>query len=331
MIQLFRNSTHLAAAAAVLCLGLVSAPAKAAEAYPSSTIKLVVGFPPGGPTDIIGRVIGRLLARELNQNVIVENNGGAGGMIAANNVSRASPDGYTFLVAVESSNTRAKALYRSVHYDQQKGFTYIRKVARQRNLLVVNPKLPVSSVAELVAYLKAHPGEVNFGGTFGATSHIGGTLFNMAYDTKMSFINYSGGNQPIVDCMSGIVQVGFFTEATIGEQVKAGSLKALAVMSNERSPAFPDLPTMEQAGGKPLDISPWFGVAGPANLPPDVVAKIGAALDRAEGDPEFLKQLDTIDATSIHGSTVESFTADVGKEEAYWNTWAKEIGAPLQQ
>jgi tripartite-type tricarboxylate transporter receptor subunit TctC len=331
MIRLFRKSTHLPAAAAVFCLGLLSAPATAADTYPSSTIKLVVGFPPGGPTDIIGRVIGRLLAKELNQNVIVENNGGAGGMIAANNVSRASPDGYTFLVAVESSNTRAKALYPSVHYDQQKGFTYIRKAARQRNLLVVNPKLPVSSVAELVAYLKAHPGEVNFGGTFGATSHIGGTLFNMAYDTKMSFINYSGGNQPIVDCMSGTVQVGFFTEATVGEQVKAGSLKALAVMSNERSPAFPDLPTMEQAGGKPLDISPWFGVAGPAKLPPDVVAKIGAALDKADDDPEFLKQLDTIDATSIHGSTAESFTADVGKEEAYWNKWAKEIGAPLQQ
>ncbi|MCK1401332.1 tripartite tricarboxylate transporter substrate binding protein (plasmid) [Bradyrhizobium sp. 4] len=331
MFRSLRKTASIGAGAAVLCLGFLAGPIEAADAYPSTTIKLVVGFPPGGPTDIIGRVIGRLLAKELNQNVIVENNGGAGGMIAASNVSRANPDGYTLLVAVESSNTRAKALYSSVRYDQQKGFTYIRKVAKQRNLLVVNPKLPVSTVPELVAYLKAHPGEVNFGGTFGATSHVGGTLFDMAYDTKMTFINYSGGNQPIVDCMSGILQVGFFTEATIGQQVKAGSLKALAVTSADRSPAFPDLPTIEQAAGKLLDISPWFGVAGPPNLPADVVAKVGAALDKASSDPEFLKQLETIGATLITGSTVSTFTAEVGQEEAYWNKWAKDIGAPLQK
>ncbi|MBW5433691.1 tripartite tricarboxylate transporter substrate binding protein [Bradyrhizobium canariense] len=331
MFRLFRKAASIVVGVAVLCVGHIADPAEAADVYPSTTIKLVVGFPPGGPTDIIGRVIGRLLSKELNQTVIIENNGGAGGMIAASNVSRAKPDGYTLLVAVESSNTRAKALYASVRYDQQKGFTYIRKVAKQRNLLVVNPNFPVSSVPELVAYLKAHPGEVNFGGTFGATSHIGGTLFDMAYDTKMSFINYSGGNQPIVDSMSGILQVGFFTEATIGQQVKAGTLKALAVTSAERSPAFPDLPTIEQAGGKPIDISPWFGVAGPPGLPADVVAKVGAALDKASSDPEFLKQLETIGATLITGSTVESFTSDVGKEEAYWNKWAKDIGAPLQK
>ncbi|MCK1510108.1 tripartite tricarboxylate transporter substrate binding protein [Bradyrhizobium sp. 18] len=331
MFRSLRKRALMAAGAAILCLGFIAEPADAADAYPSTTIKLVVGFPAGGPTDIIGRVIGRLLSNELNQTVIVENNGGAGGMIAASNVSRAKPDGYTLLVAVESSNTRAKALYASVRYDQQNGFTYIRKVAKQRNLLVVSPKFPVASVPELVAYLKAHPGEVNFGGTFGATSHVGGTLFDMAYDTKMTFINYSGGNQPIVDCMSGILQVGFFTEATIGQQVKAGTLKALAVTSAERSPAFPDLPTIEEAGGKPIDISPWFGIAGPPGLPADVVAKIGAALDKASGDPEFLKQLETIGATPIAGSTVETFTADVGQEEAYWNKWAKDIGAPLQK
>lgn len=328
MMQVFRKSTQLAA---VLCLGLLSAPASAADAYPSKTIKLIVGFPPGGPTDIMGRVIGRLLSKELATNVIVENNGGAGGMIAAFNVSRAAPDGYTLLVAVESSNTRAAALYQSVRYDQQKGFTYIRKVAKQRNLLVVNPKLPVSNFTEFLAYLKAHPGRVNFGGTFGATSHIGGTLFDMTYDTKMSFINYSGGNQPITDTISGVVEAGFFTEATIAEHVKAGSLKAIAVTASERSPAFPDLPTIEQAGGKPLDVSPWFGVAGPANMPSDIVAKIGAALDKGASDPEFLAHLATLGATPIQGSTAESFTADVGREEAFWNKWAKDVGAPLQK
>jgi tripartite-type tricarboxylate transporter receptor subunit TctC len=312
-------------------LGLLSVPASGADAYPSKTIKLIVGFPAGGPTDIIGRVIGRVLSKELAQTVIVENNGGAGGTIAAGNVARSRPDGYTLFVAVESSNTRGKALYPSLNYDQEKSFTYIRKVAKQRNLVVVNPAFPVSTIGELLAYLKAHPGEVNYGGTFGATSHIGGTLFDAANGTKMTFINYSGGSQPIVDCMTGVVQVGFFTEATVGQQVKAGTLKALAVASNERSPAFPDLPTVEQGGAKPLDVSPWFGVAGPADLPPEIVAKIGEALDRGAKDPEFLKQMDTLGAVAVPGTTVASVSADIEREQAYWNNWAKENSASPQK
>jgi len=327
MIRFFVKALLLAATS--LCFGFVSAPSMATDAYPSRPIKLVVGFPPGGPTDIVGRVIGKQLSKELGRPVVIENNGGASGLIGASNVARANPDGYTLLVAVESSNTRALGLNPSVPYDQEKSFTYIRKVAKQRNLVVVNPKLPVSSISELIAYLKARPGEVNFGGTFGATSHIGGTLFDMANDTKMTFINYSGGAQPITDTISGIIQVGFFTEATVGQHIKAGTLLGLAVASSERSPAFPDLPTVEQGGGKPLDVSPWFGIAGPAKLPPEIVAKIGAALDKGADDKEFLAQLDTLGAVPIHGSTPESYSQDVGREIIFWNKWAKEVGGPL--
>ncbi|WP_407185134.1 Bug family tripartite tricarboxylate transporter substrate binding protein [Bradyrhizobium centrosematis] len=327
MIQFSRKSLLLAAVA--LCLGFAAAPSVAADVYPSKPIKLIVGFPPGGPTDIIGRVIGQQLSKELGQPVVIENNGGAAGLIGANNVAKAKPDGYTLLVSVESSNTRALALNPSVPYDQEKSFTYIRKVAKQRNLVVVNPSLPVSSVSELIAYLKAHPGEVNFGGTFGATSHIAGTLFDKANGTKMTFINYSGGGQPIVDTIANVVQVGFFTEATVAQHIKAKTLKAIAVASSERSPAFPDLPTVEQGGAKPLDVSPWFGIAGPAKLPPDVVAKIGAALDKTADDKEFLAQLETLGAFPIHGSTTESVTGDIGREVAFWNDWAKEMGSLL--
>ncbi|WP_027535089.1 tripartite tricarboxylate transporter substrate binding protein [Bradyrhizobium sp. WSM3983] len=327
MIQFFGRALLLAAVS--LCFGLPSAPSIAADVYPSKPIKLVVGFPPGGPTDIIGRVIGQKLSKELGQPVVIENNGGAAGLIGANNVAKAKPDGYTLLVSVESSNTRALALNPSVPYDQAKSFTYIRKVAKQRNLVVVNPGLPVSSISELISYLKAHPGEVNFGGTFGATSHIAGTLFDKANGTKMTFINYSGGGQPVVDTIANVVQVGFFTESTVAQHIKAGTLKAIAVASSERSPAFPDLPTVEQGGGKPLDVSPWFGIAGPAKLPPDVVEKIGAALDKAADDKEFLAQLETLGALPIHGSTAESVTTDIGQEVAFWNEWAKEMGGSL--
>ena len=314
---------------ATFMIGLVAVSTQAADVYPSKAIKLIVGFPPGGPTDIVGRVIGQQLAKELGQPVVVENNGGAGGIIGANNVARARPDGYTLLVAVESSNTRGLALNPSLQYDQEKNFTYIRKLARQRNLVVVNPKLPVSTIAELIAYAKARPGELNWGGTFGATSHIGGTLFDMANGTKMTFINYAGGSRPITDTIAGIIQVGFFTEATVAQHIQAGSLRALAIAASERSPAFPDLPTVEQAGGGRIDLSPWFGVAGPANLPPDVVAKLGDALDKVGESQEFRTHLDGLGALPVQRSSSESFTREVGQEIAFWNKWVKDIDAPL--
>jgi tripartite-type tricarboxylate transporter receptor subunit TctC len=320
------NKALLTTMAAV---GLFIAPALAADVYPSRPIKLVIGFPPGGPTDIIGRVVGRQLAKELGQPVVVENNGGAGGTIGANNIARAAPDGYALFMAVESSNTRGLALYPTLQYDQEKSFSYIRKVAKQRNLVVVNPKVPVSTIAELIAYLKAHPGELNSGGTFGATSHIGGTLFDMANGTKMTFVNYSGGLQPITDTISGVLQVGFFTEATVAEHIKAGTLKVLAVAAAERSATFPDLPTVEEAGGGRVDLSPWFGVAGPANLPAEIVAKVGTALDRIGESEEFLTQLATLGAVPVRGSSAERFTSEVRQEILFWNKWVKDVSAPL--
>ena len=291
--------------------------------YPDKPIRLVVGFPPGGPTDIIGRVIGQALAKQIGVPVIIENRGGAGGTIGANYVAKAKPDGYTLLVAVESSQTRGQALNASIPYDQQKDFTYIRKLAKQRNLILVNPELPIKSVRELIAYAKDNPGKLNTGGTFGATSHIGGALFNELNGTQLTFVNYSGGSQPITDLMAGTVQVGFFTEATVAGHVRAGKLRALALAGPDRSPAFPDLPTITEAGAKAMDLSPWFGIAGPAGMPQDVVNKIGSALDKVKSDPEFVKQLETIGALAIAESTVDGFTSDVGTEIVFWNNWAK--------
>lgn len=314
-------------AAGLACMTVT--PALADEAYPSQPIKLVVGFPPGGPTDIVARVIAQSLGKELKASVIVDNRGGAGGIIGAEAVAKAKPDGYTLLVAVESSQTRGQALNPTLPYDQIKDFTYIRNVAKQRNLIVVNPGVSINNIKELIAYAKANPGKLNSGGTFGATSHIGGTLFDALNGTELTFVNYKGGAQPISDLIAGVVQVGFFTEATVAQHVRAGKIKALAVAAPERSPAFPDLPTAEEAGGKPMDLSPWFGIAAPAGMPSAVTKKIAAALDKAVTSPEFLSQLETLGAVPVKNSSPEAYSKQVAREIDFWNNWAKTLKTPL--
>jgi tripartite-type tricarboxylate transporter receptor subunit TctC len=313
---------------ATVCAMMASAAASGQD-YPTKPVHLVVGFPPGGPTDIVGRLIAEELAKQLNQTVLVENRGGVGGVIAAGLVAKSKPDGYTLLVSVESSQTRGLALNPTLSYDQEKDFTFIRKLAKQRNLVLVHPSLPIKSVAELIAYDTAHPGVLNCSGTFGTSSHIGCTLFNTLAGINLTFVNYSGGAAPISDLIAGTVQVGFFTEATVAQQVSTGALRPLAIATSERSPAFPGLPTVEETIGKRLDISPWFGVVGPAGLPPDVVKTLGDALDRVATSKEFLARLETIGAVPIQGSTAESYRKDVRQEIVFWNEWAKNIKAPL--
>jgi tripartite-type tricarboxylate transporter receptor subunit TctC len=300
-----------------------------ANSYPAKPIRVVVGFPPGGPTDIVARLIAQDLGKELKQTIVVDNKGGAGGIIAASLVAQAKPDGYTLLLSVESSQTRGLALNPTLSYDQEKDFTFIRKVARQRNLILVNASSPIQSIKDLLAYDNAHPGELNCAGTFGASSHIGCTVFNMKNGTKLTFVNYSGGSAPIADLIAGNVQIGIFTESTVAPQIASGKLRALAIASAQRSPAFPDLPTVEEAGARPLEISPWFGIVGPAGLPADVIRKLGDALDKVVASPEFLTQLETIGAVPISDSTPEAFKKQVGEEVAFWNRWAKDVQGQL--
>lgn len=318
-----------ALAAGVCVLAAAPGPGYAADPYPSKPIRLLVGFPPGGPTDIIGRVIGKGLSEQLGQPVVVENRGGAGGVIAARAVATAQPDGYTLLVSVESSQTRGVALNKSLPYDAVKDFSFAGKIAKQRNLVVVNPQLSVSNIKELIAYARAHPSELNFGGTYGATSHIGGALFSMDNGVKMTFVSYPGGAQPITDLMSGILQVGFFTEATIATHVKAGKLKPLAIAAPERSQAFPDVPTLQEAGAEPMELSPWFGLVGPAGMDAHVVARLEQAINRLVQDKAFQVELANIGAVPIAGSGSRAFHDDVVKEIAYWKKFVVDADIPV--
>jgi len=310
---------------------MATATTLANETYPAKPITLVAGFPPGGPTDIIARAIGQSLGKALNTTIVIDNRSGASGTIGARTVARAQADGYTLLVAVESSQTRGQALNPTLPYDPRKDFVYIRNVAKQRNLILVHPDLPIHSIQDLIAYAKANPGKLNSGGTFGATSHIGGTLFDALNGTQLTFINYSGGAQPITDLMAGIVQVGFFTEATVAAQVRAGRLRALAVAGPQRSPAFPDLPTVEEAGGKPMDLSPWFGIAAPAGTPETITTKLAQALDQVVANADFLAQLETLGAVPVPHSSPALYTQQVSQEIDFWNAWAKSLNTTLKQ
>lgn len=323
----FGFSRLLAVSFCALAAGI--SPNASADAYPSKPIRLLVGFPPGGPTDIIARLIGKGLSEQLGQPVVVENRGGAGGVIAARAVATSPADGYTLLVSVESSQTRGVALNKSLPYDAVKDFTYVGKVAKQRNLVVIDPKLPITDIKGLIAYAKRHPGELNYSGTYGATSHIGGALFDMDNAVTMTFVSYPGGAQPITDLIAGVVQVGFFTEATIAAHVKSGKLKALAIAAPERSPDFPNVPTLSEAGARPMELSPWFGLTGPAGMDAKVVARLSQAVSTLVQDKPFQAQLATIGAVPIAGSTPQAFQSDVVREIDYWKKFVVDANVPV--
>lgn len=301
----------------------------AAEAWPTRPVRLVVGFPPGGPTDIVARIVGQSLSKELGQPVIIENRGGAGGTVAAAYVAKQKPDGDTLMLTAESVQTRAAAVFRKLPYDPVADFEPIGKFAKQRVLMVVNPTLAAKDVKEFVAYAKAHPGELNYSATYSASSHFGGALFGVLNGVDLTLVNYPGGGQPITDLIAGVVQVGFFTESTVAQQVQAGKLRALAIAADERSALFPQLPTLQQAGAARMDISPWFGLVAPAKTPPEIIAKASAALTRAIASEDFEKRLAPIGAVAIKGSTPASFAADIKKEIDYWKKFVKDSNFPI--
>lgn len=319
----FREIISAIAASLLLCN-----PATAQSTYPNSPIKLVVGFPPGGPTDTVGRLIAQALARELKESVVVENRGGAGGVVAAGQVARAKADGYTLMLAVESGLTRGVALNPGIaNYDPVKDFTPIGKFAKQRVLMVVNPSVPAQNLGEFLAYVRSQrPGTLNFAGTVGSSSHVGGVLFDRFNGTEMTLVNYQGGSQPINDLIAGVVQVGFLAESAVGPHVQSGKLRAMGVASDTRSPAFPNLVTIKEGGAKPMDISPWFGLVGPAGLQPHVTSRLVAALAKVVVDRDFGEKIELLATTPIVGSSPSNFSAELREELIFWKKYVNETG-----
>ena len=298
-----------------------------AEAYPSKPITMIVPFPAGGTTDILARAIGQELFKTLGQQVIVDNRPGAGGNIGSALVAKAAPDGYTLLMGTVGTHAINASLYAKMPYDTVKDFAPITQVAAVPNILVVNPTLPVKSVKELIAYAKANPGKLNFASSGNGTSiHLSGELFKTMAGVDMTHIPYKGSAPALTDLLGGQVNLMFDNMPSALPHVKAGKLRALAVTSGKRSPAAPDLPTIEEAGVPGYEASSWFGVLAPAGTPPDIVNKLNAEIVRILKTPEMKERLSSQGAEPV-GSSPGEFAAHIKAEMAKWAKVVKESGA----
>lgn len=298
-------------------------PAMAADAFPSRPITLVVPFAPGGTTDIIARVIAQKMSAGLDQAVVVDNRAGAGGTIGAAYVAKAAPDGYTIFIAT-IAHSIAPAIYQHLSYDFQKDLDPLGLVATTPNVLIVNPELPVKSVSELVAYIKANPGKVDYGSAgVGSTEHLSGELFRALTRTQMTHIPYKGGAPMMTDLMAGQIQMAIETSPSAEPQVRSGKVKALAVTTLKRSPAYPGVPTLDEAGVKGYDVTTWFALMAPHGTPSAIEQRLSAELVKALKDPEILKRFEE-QGVSAGNMNPKQLAAFITTETAQWGKVAKQ-------
>ncbi len=300
----------------------------AAQDYPSRPIRFVVPYPPGGPLDIMARAIGAKLTAAWGQPVLVENRPGAGGGIGAELVAKSAGDGYTLLMGAVATHAINPALYTKVPYDALKDFVPVTMVAQVPNVLVVNPALPATSVAELVAYARAKPGTLSFGsGSNGSTGLLAGELFKAMAAVDMTHIPYKGGAPAQADLLAGVTQLMFDNLANALPQVRAGKLRALAVTSSARAAAVPELPTLDESGLPGFDLTTWFGVFAAAGTPAPIVAKLNAAILQALDSKELRERLATMGTEPPRIRTPVEFALFVQREAAKYAQVVKASGA----
>ena len=313
------------------CAALLAAgTAGAAESYPTKPIRIVVAYTPAGTTDILARAIGQKMTENWGQPVIVDNRPGANGNIGTEYAAKATPDGYTLLMTTAAPHGVNPGLYRKLGFDAVKDFAGISLVATVPNVLVVNNNLPVKDVKELVAYLRANPGKVNFGSPgYGSTGHMSTELFMTMTGTKMAHIPYKGDAGVLADLMAGQVSVSLSNMPAYTPQIKAGRIRALAVTTSKRSPAAPEIPTMSEAGVTGYVTVAWFGLLAPANTPRDIVNKLSVETARILKLPDVNARLTELGAEPV-GNTPAEFDAFIKTEIVKWGKVIKDANVELQ-
>jgi tripartite-type tricarboxylate transporter receptor subunit TctC len=316
---------RMARVGALLLAGLLLSETAQAETWPSRAVTMVVPFAPGGTTDIVGRLVGQAMSDRLGQPFVVENVGGAGGTLGAANAAKAAADGYTIFLATVA-HTMAPGIYKQLSYDFEKDFDPISTVVTVPNILIVNPSVPATNVAELIAYIKAHPGEISYGSAgVGSTEHMSGALFKSLTGTDIVHVPYRGGALMLADLVAGHIQMSIETSGAATPLIKAGNVRALAVSPARRSALFPDLPTLAESGLPGYDVSTWYGFLVPKGTPQDVRDKIYATLVAVLKSPDIIARLRDFGAEP-GGEEPAQFATFIHKETEKWVKVAKDAG-----
>lgn len=321
------NALHSLLRALLAALALMASAGVLAQAYPTKPIRLIVPFPPGGAVDFYARVVQQPLSDLLGQPVVIENKAGASGMVGAESVARAAPDGYTLLLGNIASLAINVGIYPKMAYDPVKDFTPIIRTVDVNYVLVVHPSVPVKSVPELIAYAKANPGKLAYGSAgSGSLPHLGTELLKAQTGIDLVHVPYKGGGPMVTDLLGGTIQVVLGDQANLMPHVTAGKLRALAVATPKRSPNAPDLPTIAESGVAGFDATAWQGLVGPPGLPLDVVRKLNEAFGKAQNLPAVREKLVGGGLDPV-GGTPEQFGRFIASEIAKWSQIAKSVGA----
>ncbi|CAM5187896.1 tripartite tricarboxylate transporter substrate binding protein [Oligella ureolytica] len=298
-------------------LSVAPAVTLADTSYPERQVRVLVGFSPGGTTDVLARIVANELSKSLDETFIVENRPGAGSNIASEQAARAKADGYTLLMMAITS-TINQTLYKNIRFNIKEDFTPVALVATVPNILVANKNTPYNTVEEFVAFAKADPDAVVYSSSGSGTSiHLSGELFKQEADVEMLHIPYQGSGPAMTALLGGDVHVMFDNMPSAAPHVAAGNLKALAVTTAERSETFPDVPTLQESGYPNINVTSWFGLVAPKGTPPEIIEKLHATVDEILQKPEVLEQLDGLGAIPSKLSTAE-FGEFIDAETASW-------------
>lgn len=323
-----RTARMLGLASFAMAGALSFSAVQAQSTYPDKPIRFIVPFSAGTSTDVIARVYADKLGKLLGQNVIVENKAGAGGNISAEFVTRSAPDGYTLTFSNSATNATNPALYKKINFDPIKGFTHIALMVSAPNMLAINPKIPVNNMAELIAYAKKNPGKLTYISAGSGTSpHMAGELLKSMTGIDITHVPYKNINQGFTDLFAGTVSMTFYHVPVIYPHVKEGRLRALGVATKERSPIAPEVPPINDTV-KGYDIRPWWGLAGPAGIPKDIVDKLHKATTQVLADPEVMTRFKNM-GLIITPMTTQQFNDFTVTELAKWGKIVKESGASV--
>jgi tripartite-type tricarboxylate transporter receptor subunit TctC len=315
----------LVASAALVCL----APAVRAADYPAKPITMMIGFAPGGPSDVMARILTRKMEEILKQPLVIENRAGAGGGIAGAAVARATPDGYTVLLATGSLLAINVSLYKNLGYDPEKDFEPVTVIGTQTNVLYTHPSVPAKSLAELIDYARANPGKLTFGsGGNGTPAHLAGELLKMEAKLEMTHVPFRGTGPALQAVIGGHVPMAYNPPTPLLPHLQSGSIRALAITTLKRTAVLPEVPTIAESGFPGFEATTWHGIVAPAGTPKDVVATLHRASVGAVNDPEVRKVLTEL-GVDVVGNTPDEFRAYIKSEIPKWAAIVKASGAKV--